>query len=62
VGSGQMNIFILTEDPLTTFEKVKDVLIKKRQLMDYASVAYRKLDEENYFCLWPKDMTNFRVL
>lgn len=62
IGSGEMNIFILTENPLDTFEQTKNVLMKKNQLMSHASIAYRRLDEEDYICLWPEGIINFQVV
>lgn len=61
-GSGEINIFILTENPIDTFEQTKNVLMKKTQLMSHASIAYRRLDEEDYICLWPEGITNFQVV
>jgi len=52
-GSGEMNIFIHTDDPDAAFElainSLDDLLIAKLK------VAYRKIDGEEYQMLWPEN-------
>jgi hypothetical protein len=52
-GSGGSNIFILTDSPETTFEKVLPVLRDLSRDRD-ATVAYRAVQGEQYTVLWPK--------
>ena len=52
-GSGEGNIFILTESPSATFEIVLPVLKDLSRDRD-ATVAYRALDGEEYTVIWPK--------
>lgn len=46
-----MNIFILTADPVATFERVKP-LLSAESLLDKASVAYRALRSDDFTVLW----------
>lgn len=61
IGSGEINIFIHTENPLATFEKARQVL-KENAVLDRVKVAYRDLEEEHYVCLWPAGLTNFNII
>jgi hypothetical protein len=56
VGSGEMNIFILTADPVATFERVKP-LLSAASLLDKASVAYRELRSDDFTVLWSTSST-----
>ena len=60
VGSGEMNIFIHTDDPLITFRSIKSA-IGSRDLWDDARIAYRELSGHNYTVIWPKDLNEFNV-
>ena len=55
-GSGETNIFIITQNPTHTFEQSKSVL-ESTGIIDLCKVAYRKLDEDDYSVLWPTDFT-----
>lgn len=59
-GSGEMNIFILTEDPIATFALVQltDESIWPSKDM---KAAYRLIGHENYVCLWPPELSHFHV-
>ncbi len=59
-GSGEMNIFIITERPEETFGICTGIL-HSHSLMSGVKVAYRLLDGDEYTCLWPKGMTEFSV-
>jgi hypothetical protein len=57
VGSGELNIFLLTHDPITAFEEIRGNLP-----MDNAWVAaYRVLDSGDYTILWPPTATSFSI-
>jgi hypothetical protein len=60
IGSKEMNIFILTNEPLRCFERVKAILGKEDAWANIR-VAYRELAGENYAILWPPDLTEFAV-
>jgi len=62
-GSGEVNIFILTDDPERTFNEVKAILGSRDFWVD-ARVAYREVSMSKYSkytILWPKDLTEFTV-
>ena len=52
-GSGEMNIFIHTDDPVQTFGKIRS-LLHGQGLLSPLSAAYRLLDDEDYTRLWPE--------
>lgn len=56
MGSGEMNIFILTCDPVATFERAKP-LLSAAFLLDKVSVAYRELLSDDFKLLWPTSST-----
>ncbi|HTZ73118.1 MAG TPA: hypothetical protein VMB47_04295 [Candidatus Aquilonibacter sp.] len=60
IGSGEANIFILTNDPLGCFEQVKAIL--ESHPIWKGRVAYREESGENYVVVWPKGLRNFRVI
>jgi hypothetical protein len=59
-GSSEINIFILTEDPLATFALIQqtDLLARPGEKM---KVAYRPLDGQDYVCLWPPELRHFQI-
>jgi hypothetical protein len=59
-GSGEVNIFIGTDDPKRAFNEVKAIL-GTRDLWADARVAYREVAGSEYTILWPKDLTEFKV-
>jgi hypothetical protein len=61
VGNGEMNIFILTADPVATFERAKP-LLSAASLLDKVSVAYRDLRSDDFVVLWPTSLTKAFVL
>ena len=61
VGSGEMNIFILTADPVATFERVKP-LLSAASLLDKVSVAYRELRSDDFTVLWSTSSTGAFVV
>ncbi len=60
-GSGEFNIFVLTEDPSTTFTQAHEVILDEGIPNELRS-AYRKPNGEDYVILWPSALTQFRVL
>lgn len=59
-GSGEMNIFILTQDPVATFALVQQTAVPTRPSQEMKA-AYRPLDGEDYVCLWPPQLKQFRI-
>lgn len=59
-GSGEVNIFIRTDDPKRAFNEVKAILGTRDFWID-ARVAYREVAGSEYAILWPKGLTEFKV-
>jgi len=59
-GSGEMNIFIHTNNPKETFKEVTSILGSHDFWVD-ARVAYREFTEDEYTILWPQDLTEFKI-
>ena len=59
-GSGEMNIFILTDDPVDTFSLTQQTGDSVRP-SGKMKAAYRLLDREDYVCLWPPELSHFEL-
>ena len=60
LGSGEMNIFIHTNDPNKAFGLAKNVLSDKE--LNTISAAYRKTEDEKYSVIWPENFNGeFRI-
>jgi hypothetical protein len=60
-GSGEFNIFLLTDDPTTVFGKAHGIVINQG-VPNAMRSAYREIDGEDYVVLWPSSLTEFSVL
>jgi len=60
-GSGQANIFILTNNPHTIFHLARAILEACDGWAD-ARIAFRDLERDEYTVLWPIDLKKFEVL
>jgi hypothetical protein len=60
-GSAEINIFIHTNDPKKAFNEIEAIL-GSRDFWVEARVAYREIAQSEYTILWPKDLTEFKVL
>ncbi|MGK9234023.1 hypothetical protein KXS07_20990 [Inquilinus limosus] len=60
-GSGQVNIFILTDEPTKTFEDVEKILTAINAWANIR-IAYRALERSEYAVLWPKNLKEFKLL
>lgn len=59
-GSGEGNLFILTDTPQVTLQKALPCLDER--FRDLARAAYREAEGEQYTILWPPGLKEFRVL
>ncbi|WP_263377680.1 ABC transporter [Granulicella paludicola] len=59
-GAGEMNVFILTEDPIATFAVVQQTDRSIRPSQDMRA-AFRPIDGEDYVCLWPPELMQFQL-
>jgi hypothetical protein len=59
-GSGEMNIFILTDHPKLAFERVKQVL-GTEDFMPDLKVAYRETGQDEFTILHPEGLSYFAI-
>lgn len=59
-GSGEVNIFILTDNPKLAFQMAAKVLGSKGILND-AKAAFRECNGSTYEILWPLDANSFSL-
>src|SRR4029077_19747272 len=59
-GSGEMNIFIHTNEPEVVFAKVKSMLDLGNEA-DKLKAGYRDFDEEYYVAIYPQGLGHFSV-
>ncbi len=60
-GSGEMNIFVHTDEPKKVFETIRPVVVK-RKLIENLVAAYRERTGEEYTVVWPIGFTKqFRI-
>lgn len=59
-GSGEMNIFILTDNPKPSFQRVKKVLGTK-DFMPELKVAYRAIGKDEFTILHPPGLSHFGI-
>jgi hypothetical protein len=60
-GSGEFNIFVLTDDPATVFGKAHGI-VTSQGVPNALQSAYRDIDGQDYVILWPSSLTEFSVL
>ena len=61
MGSGEMNIFIYTNTPVKTFERIRPLIGEHGPRPDYRA-AYREVRGEDYTIVWPTDLQEFGVV
>ncbi len=61
VGSGEVNVFIHTQDPRSAFEEVRRIL-QTLNRWNGVRIAYRDADGGKYSVLWPEGLQSFAVL
>lgn len=59
-GSGEMNIFIDTDQPIEAFAEARKIL-SHRPIWSHVRAAFREASGETYDVLWPPGLTDFRV-
>jgi hypothetical protein len=57
-GSGELNIFIFTDDPVECFGEVKAILAGRKE-WDGVRAGFREIGEDDYTILWPKHLSKF---
>lgn len=61
MGSGETNIFVLTADPVATFERAKP-LLSLASLLDKVCVACREVHSDAFAVIWPEHSTEAFVV
>lgn len=56
IGRGEVNIFVLTSDPASTFERARK-LLSALSLLNKVGIAYRELASDMYTVMWPERAT-----
>ena len=59
-GMGEFNIFIHTNEPKMTFERVRNLVETQRPDLLFTA-GYRDFSGENYIPLWPPSLESFSV-
>jgi len=59
-GNGEANIFIMTDEPTTTFNTVRPYLEESGNLAEMRA-AYRAVESDEFKVLWPEGLTEFKV-
>jgi hypothetical protein len=59
-GSGEMNIFILTDDPKLAFERIKSLPCTIELLPD-VKVAFREIGTDEFTIIHPPNLTHFTI-
>ena len=60
MGSGQMNIFISTDEPHETLQRAQEIL-GDFKIWPEVRVAYRDTAGGEYTIMWPADLEHFSV-
>ncbi len=61
IGSGEMNIFIFTEDPKATFDRVKNIGSIPNH-MSNLKAGYREVGEDDFVPLYPDGLDHFSAI
>jgi hypothetical protein len=59
-GSGEFNIFILTDQPHETFVAAQRLIDKP--FLHELRAGFRECGKDSYFVLWPESLQEFRVI
>jgi len=60
IGSGEMNIFIFTNNPNEAFKLAKNTLSEKD--LNKIMVAFREINSDKYSVIWPENYNgDFRI-
>jgi len=59
-GSGEFNIFILTDQPKESFDAVEKT-IEHYHPPQTLKAAYRELGQDNFVALWPPSLREFKI-
>jgi len=60
-GSGEMNLFLFTDEPAAAFAQIKPIMTT-HALLDRSTAAYRPTDGEDFVPIWPAGLQQFEVV
>jgi hypothetical protein len=60
-GSGEFNIFIITDDVHGTFKRAQPI-VNAHPYARSMTPGYRDLDADDYLPLWPSGLAQFKVI
>jgi hypothetical protein len=61
IGSGEFNIFICTDNPTGSFQRLRE-LLQKTKPDGAMNVACRGVNDEEYIVLWPPNLKQFSII
>jgi hypothetical protein len=59
-GTGEFNLFILTDDPIATFRRIQESA-EIESVIRATAAAYRRIEEEEYTVIWPAGQAEFHI-
>ena len=60
-GSGEMNLFLFTNEPAAAFAQIKPIMTT-HSLLQQSKSAYRPIDGEEFVPIWPEELQVFEVI
>lgn len=60
IGSGEMNIFVFTDDPSTAFKEIKQTL-QDHELWPNVRIGFREVNGSSYTVVHPEGLTELQV-
>jgi hypothetical protein len=61
IGSGEMNIFIFSDNPSAAFDRALD-LLKRRRGIRKLRAGYRGLEDDEYTPIYPEGLKHFCLI
>ncbi len=62
VGSGEMNVFVHTDDPVTTLQLIQLLLERTGLGAAEYRAGFRRFGEDRFTPAWPAELESFRVV
>lgn len=60
-GSGEMNIFVLTQQPKSAFARIKSLGGASRLMSKLKAAAYREIGADEFTIIYPPGLSHFHV-
>ena len=61
IGSGEMNVFVHTDEPRASLEKILSILKDRTDLLELKA-GYRDFDDDEYVPVFPASLRRFTVV